>query len=138
MTADSGTDPTAELPVIEFVRPMPGFPDHRRFVLTRMDEAGLLYALRALDDPALRFLVVAPAPFFPDYQPEVDDDTVALLDLRAPNQVLVLLVVSVGAAPAEATANLLAPIVVDQVTRRAAQVVQSGTDLPLRAPLAAR
>jgi flagellar assembly factor FliW len=132
MTADSG-----EVPIIEFLRPMPGFPDRLRFVLTRVDEAGLLYALRALDSPPLRFLVVAPAPFFPDYAPEIDDDTLALLDVTDPDRLLVLLVVSVGERAAEATANLLAPIVLDQLTRRAVQVVLAGAELPIRAPLAA-
>jgi flagellar assembly factor FliW len=131
MTAD-----ITELPVIEFVRPVPGFPGHRRFVLIRVDEDGLLYALQALDEPPLRFLVVAPAPFFPDYQPEVDDDTLALLETRDPSRLLVLLVVSAETAAA-ATANLLAPIVVDQVSRRAAQVVLTGSEFALRAPLAA-
>jgi len=132
MTEDSG-----DLPIIEFLRPMPGFPDRREFVLTRVDEAGLLYALRALATPPLRFLVVAPAPFFPDYAPEVDDDTLALLDVADPDGLLVLLVVSVGERAADATANLLAPIVLDRVSRRAVQVVLAGSDLPIRAPLAA-
>jgi flagellar assembly factor FliW len=136
-TGTMGAD-TDELPVIEFVKPMPGFPDRRRFVLTRMDDDGFLYALRALDEPALRFLVVAPAPFFPDYEPEIDDDTLDLLDPPDASTLLILLVVSAGDSAADATANLLAPIVVDRASRRAAQVVQSGSDLPLRAPLAAR
>jgi flagellar assembly factor FliW len=102
----------------------------------RVDEDGWLYQLRALDDPQLRFLVASPVPFFPDYEPEIDDDTLALLAPADSNQLLVLLVVSVGETAAEATANLLAPIVVDHVSRRAAQVVQAGSDLPLRAPLA--
>lgn len=136
MTAD--TDDTGELPIIEFLRPLPGFPDRREFVLTRVDEAGLLYALRALDDaPPLRFLVVAPAPFFPDYEPEIDDDTLGLLDVTDPERLLVLLVVSAGDRAADATANLLAPILLDQVTRRAVQVVLAGSELPIRAPLAA-
>jgi len=145
MTADKTADDAAavagrsggdELPVFEFVRPMPGFPDLRRFVLVRVDEDGWLYALRALDDPQLQFLVASPVPFFPGYQPEIDDDSLALLAPADPDQLLILLVVSVGDTAADATANLLAPIVVDYVSRRAAQVVQAGSDLPLRAPLA--
>jgi flagellar assembly factor FliW len=125
-----------ELPVIEFVTPIPGFPEQRRFLLTLVEEHGLLYALRSLDDPELRFLVIAPAPFFPDYAPEIDRATLALLGGDDPDQLLVLLVVTVGEQTAGATANLFAPIIVNQRSRRAAQVVLSGTDLPIRAPLA--
>jgi len=130
------TEPSGELPIIEFVTPMPGFPDHRRFVLTRIDGTDLLYALRAVDDAEIRFLVAPPAPFFPDYAPEIDDHSLALLQASDPAALLVLLVLSVQGAADGATANLLAPIVVDQHSRRAAQVVLAGSDLSLRAPLA--
>lgn len=130
------TEPPGELPIIEFVTPMPGFPEHRRFVLARIDGTDLLYALRAVDDPEVRFLVAPPAPFFPDYAPVIDDSSLALLQAADPRELLVLLVLNVRQAAEQATANLLAPIVVDQQTRRAAQVVLAGSELPIRAPLA--
>src|SRR5207237_1964436 len=107
----------AGLPTIDFVSPLPGFPAYRRFALVRLDDAGLLYALTSVDDSDLRFLVVPPAPFFPDYAPEVDDETLELLDQPQADQLLLLLVVTAGEAAT--TANLLAPIVLDQGNRRA-------------------
>jgi flagellar assembly factor FliW len=92
--------------------------------------------LRSLDEPPVRFLVIAPLPFFPDYAPEIDDDTLDLLDVHDADRLLVLLVVSAGASAAEATVNLLAPIVVDRVSRRAAQVLLR-EEFSLRAPLVA-
>jgi flagellar assembly factor FliW len=124
-----------ELPTIEFAVPLPGFPGHRDFVLVRLDEAGLLYALQAVDDKDLRFLVVPPAPFFPDYAPEVDDETLELLGRPDADQLLLLLVVT--AAEARVTANLLAPIVLDQGNRRAIQVVLTGSGLSVREPFGA-
>lgn len=131
---DSVTTPTV-LPTIEFVAPMPGFPHLRNFVLVRLDDNGLLYALTSVDEPELRFLVVPPPPFFPDYAPEIGDDTLQLLGTPAADQLLLLLVVT--AAEAHTTANLLAPIVIDQGQRRAVQAVLSGSGLPVRAELAA-
>ena len=131
------TAPPGDLPILEFVTPMPGFPDHRRFVLTQIDGTDLLYALRAVENPDVRFLVAPPAPFFPDYAPVIDDHSLELLQVTDPAALLVLLVLSVPASAAQATANLLAPIVVDQNNRRAAQVVLAGSELSIRAPLAA-
>ncbi|ATE53934.1 flagellar assembly protein FliW [Actinosynnema pretiosum] len=124
-----------QLPTIEFVTPLPGFPHHRTFVLVSLHEEGLLYALRSADDPGLRFLVVPPAPFFPDYAPVVGEEALDQLGTREADNLLPLLVVTAGDKAAGATANLLAPIVVDQRSRRAVQVVQAD-DLPTRAPLA--
>jgi flagellar assembly factor FliW len=130
------TEPDGELPIIEFVTPMPGFPEHRRFVLARIEGTELLYALRAVDDPAVRFLVAPPAPFFPAYAPEIDDHSLEMLQVSDPSALLVLLVLSVQDHPEKTTANLLAPIVVDQNSRRAAQVVLAGNELSIRTPLA--
>jgi flagellar assembly factor FliW len=131
------TDTMVELPSLEFVAPFPGFPGKTRFALVALDEDGMLYALRSLDEPSLRLLVVPPAPFFPEYAPEIDDVTAAMLGLSRAEQALVLLVLNPGDAPGTATANLLAPIVINIETRQAAQVVLAGNEYPVRAPLAA-
>jgi flagellar assembly factor FliW len=130
------TDATAvELPTIEFTTPIAGFPEHRTFVLVSTTEDGVIYTLRSVDDPDLRFLVVPPAPFYPDYAPEVPDAVIEQLASTRPEEdLLVLLVVTVGERADEATANLLAPVIVDRSTRRAVQVVLN-EDLPVRAPL---
>jgi flagellar assembly factor FliW len=126
-----------DLPTIEFASPMPGFPAHRQFLLVRLDDDGLMFELASIDDPELRFLVIPPAVFFPDYAPEISEETLEALGVDATHleQVLTLLVVTVGATPADATANLLAPILIDQVSRRAVQVILTGSDQPVRAGL---
>ena len=48
---------------------------------------------------------------------------------------MLLLVVTVGDSPQDATANLLAPIVINTRTRAGAQIVLTGSDHPLRAAL---
>ena len=125
-----------EIPVIEMVEPMPGFPGMTRFTLVQLDDTGALYALKSVEDPELRFLVVPAQMFFPDYQPEVSYDAVASLELQAPEDILALLVVNPGESAAGATVNMLAPVLLNHTNRRAAQVVLT-EDLPVRAPLLA-
>jgi flagellar assembly factor FliW len=130
--SDTGED---GFPDLEFLGPVAGFPDHRRYVLVELDESSLLRALQSLDDPALRFLVLPPGPFFPDYEPEIGGDWVDQLELTTAEDALVLVVITPGATAADATANLLAPVVINVHTRRAAQIVLDDSSLPLRAPL---
>lgn len=132
----TATDET-DLPVIEMVRPMPGFPEQRRFALVRLDEAGDLCSLTSLDDPGLRFLVVPPTRFFPDYAPEVAEDVIADLQIGSPEDVLLLVVLNAGTSLASTTANLAAPVLVNPATRRAGQIVLDEPGLPLAAPLIA-
>lgn len=123
------------LPALEFVGPVAGFPSLRSFVLTEIDPESVVCAMRSLEDPEVRFLVMPPGPFFPDYAPELSDDEAETLGLTAAEDALVLVIVNAGASVAEATVNLLAPIVINTVTLRAAQVVLSDPSLQLRAPL---
>ncbi len=124
-----------DLPVIELVRPMPGFPERRRFALVQLDEDGVLCSLTSLDDPELRFLVVPPGRFFPDYEPEVEDDVAADLQISAAEDALLLVVLTAGSSLATTTANLAAPLLVNPVTRRGGQIVLDRPGLPVAAPL---
>lgn len=126
-----------EIPVIELVNPMPGFPGHRSFALVRLDDDGMLCALRSLEDPDLRFLVTSPIAFFPDYAPVVEDELVDQLGITDAADVLVLVVLTAGSTLAETTANLLAPILVNTVTRQASQVILDDAGLSVATPLVA-
>lgn len=126
---------TSDLPVIDLVSPLPGFPEDDAFTLVRLDETGTLCRLRSLSHDGLQFLVVPAVTFFPDYAPVVADDVVEALEIAAAADVLVLLIVRAAATLAETTANLRAPLLVNVKTRKAAQVVLDDADLPLAAPL---
>jgi flagellar assembly factor FliW len=129
--------PTDDLPVIEMVQPLAGFPEHRRFALARLEETGLVCRLRSLDDPDLSFVVAPPHAFFPDYAPEVDESVTSDLGVVDDSDLLALVVLTLGETPAEATANLMAPVLVNHRTRQAGQYVLTDVDLPIRAPLSA-
>jgi flagellar assembly factor FliW len=138
MTASSARMGTVhDFPAIELVQPLPGFPEHRQFALVQLDEDGVLCQLQSLEDPALRFLVMSPVPFFPDYAPEVADDVVEDLRITSPEDVIVLLVLNAGESLDTTTANLMAPVVVNTATLQARQVILDDPSLPLAAPLVA-
>lgn len=128
---------TPEIPVIELAQPLPGFPGRERFALVQVDEAGVLCSLTSLDEPGLRFLVVPPAPFFPDYSPEVDEAVLADLRSSSVDDLLVLCVLTAGESLASTTANLAAPVVLDTSTHRAVQVVLDDPSLSVATPLIA-
>jgi flagellar assembly factor FliW len=123
-----------QLPELTMAGGLAGFPDAERYALVEVPEASPLFLLRSLDVPGLEFVVVPPAVFFPDYAPEIDDASAARLGLIDAEDALLLVVLTVGASAADATANLLAPVVINQRTRAAGQILLQG-EWPLRAPL---
>lgn len=130
-----------ELPVIRFMRGLPGFPGATRFTL-HTDErwpAGFL-VMRSLDDPDLRFLVLRCAGDALPLQPAELDDACARHGLQA-GQVEVLLVVTLQ--PTEACGrdlgfhvNRRAPVLVDVAQSMAVQHVLDDPTYAVRAPLA--
>jgi flagellar assembly factor FliW len=95
-----------------------------------------LYELRSLERADVRFMVAAPGAFFSDYDIELDDQECGELGLTTAEDALVVVMLTVGRDAASTTANLLAPIVINAHTRAAAQVILTGSDWPVRAPLA--
>ncbi|HVM41116.1 MAG TPA: flagellar assembly protein FliW [Acidimicrobiia bacterium] len=132
-----------EIPELNFAAGIPGFEEARRFTLVQWGES-FFAVMRALDvetesGGGVEFVVVPPALFFPDYAPEIDDAVAERLGIESADDAVLLVVVTLGANPADATANLMAPIVVNRHTLEAAQVVlppRSGEEYSIRTPLA--
>jgi flagellar assembly factor FliW len=136
----TGTDTVTQdrdIPVIDLVQPMPGFPDDQRFALVDLDGAGGLCSMRSLDHPDLQFLVVPPNAFFPDYAPEIEDHTVEELDIASAEDVMVLVVLKAGDSLPTSTANLRAPVVLNTANRRACQVILDDPQHSVSTPLVA-
>jgi flagellar assembly factor FliW len=135
MTAATTQAPEVEtVPTLELVQPILGFPAARHFTIVDHHDS-LLRTLQCLDDTDLRFLVVPPTVFYPDYAPVVSDQVVEDLDLTDASDVLLLVLLTAPDGLATATLNLRAPLVINVRTRRAAQVVLEDQDHPLAAPL---
>ena len=126
-----------EIPELHFNSGLPGFPDARRFVLVRLgDELSPFSILRSLEEGVdLEFVVTHPALFFPDYEPEIDDEVAGRLELKSADDALLLVIVTVADPVSASTANLLGPIVVNRHTRAAAQAVLGNSGYATREAL---
>ncbi|MGB8650449.1 MAG: flagellar assembly protein FliW [Mycobacteriales bacterium] len=139
----STTLPTAavDVPELHFAHGLPGFPGARRFALVRWGAEGPYSLMVDLDNPDVRFLVMPPFVFFPDYVVDLDDAIAAKIHLDKPEDCLLLVIVTLGASAEEATANLLGPVVINLQTREGMQAVlaESGysTRVHLRSTTAA-
>ena len=126
----------ADVPELTFATGLPGFPGERRFALVRWGAFEGPYSLMVdLDDPDVRFLVMPPYVFFPDYVVDLDDAIAAKVHLEKAEDCLLLVIVTLGTTPDEATANLLGPIVVNLQTREGVQAVLAESGYSTRVPL---
>lgn len=120
---------------VVFVAGLPGFPGVSRFRREPLSGCAPFERLVAEPEGTPAFVVVPPGPLFPDYRVEVDDDMQLLLGVAHETDAEVLLIVTVPPPPAQPSANLLGPLVVNRRDGRVAQVVQVRSDYPTQAPL---
>lgn len=109
--------------VISFGSGIPGFPSAQHFRLVPWGSNDSPFSVLHCLDLPLELVVMLPNDFFPDYAPEIDDETVERLGLVTADDALVLVIVTVPDNVEQSTANLLGPIVINRHTRDAVQVV---------------
>jgi flagellar assembly factor FliW len=130
------TPAPSQVQVLLLAEPLPGFPQHRDYVLVPADGGGLLFWLQSVAPDGPRFLAVSAASFFPDYAPALPGVPCAELGLaEAADATLYCLVTVPAGDVTAATANLRAPLVVNPETRRARQLVLIDGEHPIRRPL---
>ncbi|WP_241974935.1 MULTISPECIES: flagellar assembly protein FliW [Cryobacterium] len=121
---------------LTFVSPPPGLAPLTEFALIEIPGAAGLFTLQSATDQRTRLFVLDASVYLPDYSPVISDDQAGSLELSDPADALVLVVTNPGESGT--TVNLMAPIVVNSITGRCAQIILDGQDWPLRAELGAR
>ena len=121
---------------LTFVTPPPGLAPVTDFILDEVAGASGLYSLHAAANPGIRLYVLDAAVYLTWYTPEISDEQCLALDVKAPEDAM--LVVVANTSESGTTANLMAPIVINATTGVSAQLILEGQDWPLQAELTAR
>jgi flagellar assembly factor FliW len=136
-TAHFGTIDYAEESVIEFPQGIPAFEREHRFLLIQRESSGPVVFLQSLRHPDLLFLTLPVRVVEPGYRGCIAGEDLERLGLAADRQpeegreVLTLVLLTIGQDGSAATANLMAPVVINLATRRALQSVQPDSGYPV-------
>ena len=110
--------------IIHFKNGIPAFEEEHEFIILPYDEESPYYFMQSLNKSSLAFLLTIPEIFFPDYSAEIDDDTVAELEINSIEKVLVYAMITIpNGSVRYMTANLLAPLVINIENMQAKQIV---------------
>ncbi len=100
-----------------------GFEGFTDFTLLPSEVDSIL-RLQSDVDNGLAFFLVDPFLFFSEYEIDVDDETVELLEIDNPEDVYVLAIITIAKTkPAVVTANLQGPVVINRKNKKARQIV---------------
>lgn len=115
-----------------------GFEDEKEFLLLPFEgSGGTLLCFQSTATPALAFVAVNPFSYKPDYAPELAFLELERLGVSDSRELCYYALCVVREPVADSTVNLRCPIVVNDQTRQALQVILDSRDYGMRHPLSA-
>ena len=122
--------------LFEFVAPIIGYNEHKKFVLVDNSPDSPFKWLQSVEDPELAFPITLCSYFNIDYVFTIEDADADLLGLEKAEDVMAINIVNIPHdCPQDATANLLAPLVVNTQTNSAMQIILKNKDYKVKHPL---
>ncbi len=114
--------------IITMKRPILGFEHLETFCLIERDDVQPFLWLHSTEDPAVAFIVMNPAVFFPDYRIVVNPKEIAELKIKRLEAVETYVIVTVPDDPSQMTANLQGPVLINTDNCLAKQLVLVNSD----------
>ena len=123
--------------IIHFPKGIIGFPDLTEFTLVHDEEKGTesIHWLQSIQEPAFAMPVMDPLIVCPDYNPEADDELLKAIGEIVPEELLVLVTVTVPKDLTKMSVNLKGPIVINTVEKKAIQIIVEGDEYKVKYPI---
>ena len=121
--------------IITFPSGIPGFEKNKAFVLVRVPEYVPFEWLVCIDGSRVRFAIINPLLFRPDYTPAMTKSHLEDLGIEKPEDILLYAIVTISENPIQSTANLVGPVIINKSKRVGKQVIiddeRYGTQEPI-------
>lgn len=118
--------------VFRFPHGIPGFPDEKDFAFIPLDEESPFSYLQSTTEANLTFLLADPFTFLSDYEFNLEDEVAKELELSLENPPKVLLIATVKDKLADLTVNMLAPLVMNELSHMGRQVILEKPEYSIR------
>ncbi|MCQ2576567.1 MAG: flagellar assembly protein FliW [Treponema sp.] len=99
-----------------------GFEDYTKYALVNSDYDPFLW-LQSIEDPGLAFLIVDPFLISSDYETDIDDETLAKIDIKKIEDIIIMTIVTVPHDGGAITANFQGPLVINKTNNKCMQVI---------------
>ena len=125
-----------ETKIINVPAGIPGFQDKKRYSILQKEEAAPFLFFQSIDDPNLSFVIMDPKSVMPDYSVEEKDiNKVVSWDCDNDEISLFVIVTIPNEVPENATANFLAPLVINTKRKEGLQLILQNTTYSCQHPL---
>ncbi|HHW60453.1 MAG TPA: flagellar assembly protein FliW [Syntrophomonadaceae bacterium] len=135
-TAVFGEISISEADVIHFPEGLPAFEEEKEFILIPLDEESPFFYLQSAQTPDVCLLTADPFIFFPSFQVELPEEILEQLEIdKEKPPLIVLTVLTVPEDFKKASANLMAPLIINIEKKIGLQFIPVKTDYKTKHPL---
>ncbi len=115
--------------IIKFPEGILGFEELKKYVLLNIEDFEPFQWLVSFDDPEISFPLVSPLIIDPKYSPEIKKGNLKVLKGFEEKDLLLFVVVTIRKEANKVTANLRAPIVINEKTKLGIQTILDDEEL---------
>ncbi len=137
VTRNFGEIEIEDTKIINFPKGIVGFPDLVNFALIfdNEKENNPIKWLQSIEEPQFAMPVVDPLLVRGDYNPEIDDDKLAMIGEWDNEDILVLVTITVPHEIEKMTVNLKGPFIINTKTTKAVQAIIDDDKYEVRFPV---
>lgn len=110
-----------ESKIITFEDGILGFENIKEYCIASIPQKEGFYLLQSIEDENISFILINPWDTFKDYEIDIEDSHLKLMDIEESSQLAVYSIISFKKN--DITANLLAPVVINAETKKGVQIV---------------
>lgn len=118
--------------IIHFEQGLPGFDAVKDYVLISHDEHGTIMTMQTADGEVPQFVVLDPYTIFDRFEPKMPASADTIFGDKSPAELRFLVIAVVKENYLETIVNLRSPVVIDPITKNAAQIILENTDYSLQ------
>jgi flagellar assembly factor FliW len=120
---------------IIFEKGLPGFENYKSFTISKVEGDSRFKIINSTEEENIGFIAISPFDIKKDYEIRLDDETIKLLEIETPKDVLVLNLVTLGKTLAESTVNLKAPVIINIKNNKGKQLILQNDKYEIKEPL---
>lgn len=118
--------------IIQFKEGILGFENLKKFFVVDPGDQTLILWFQSVEDPTVAFPIIEPKIFLPDYRVKLLPAELASLEIESVNDASVFTILTIPQIVTDMSANLKAPIVINNKTKLARQIVLQDSKLEVR------
>ncbi|MCR5436479.1 MAG: flagellar assembly protein FliW [Treponema sp.] len=122
VTKARGKIEISEDQLLEIPEGLFGFEDYTKFALVDSEYEPFLW-LQSTEEKNLAFLIVDPFLICHDYETDIDDELLSKIDIKKPEDIIIMTIVTVPKDGSPITANFMGPLVINKENKKCMQVI---------------